>query len=140
MPRNPVPIMDRSVCPLFLRIREGSKPLEPGLTDEFQQFLEIPLPLAWMADDHGGPQDHSGDPFTKFPHQFPGPGPVYVAAHHGKHLVGNMLERDVEILADLWITRHLHQDILREIGRIGIVYPDPLDTIDGRETTYQFSE
>jgi hypothetical protein len=93
-----------------------------------------------MADDHGGPQDNFRYFVAQAAHKGADPLPVLRAVHHGKHLVGNMLERDVEILADLWITRHLHQDILREIGRIGIVYPDPLDAIDGRKTAYQFSE
>ena len=51
-----------------------------------------------------------------------------------------MLQRDVQILAHLRVVGHLLKHVLREIGRIRIVDPDPLYAVDLRESAYQFGK
>ena len=51
-----------------------------------------------------------------------------------------MLERDVHVFAHLGIAGHLFQDILREIGRIGIVNAQPLDAVHKGKLAKQLRE
>ena len=51
-----------------------------------------------------------------------------------------MLKRNVKVFADLRVISHLFQDILRKIGRIGIVNPYPFNSLDFRKFLNQFSK
>ena len=90
-----------------------------------------------MAYNHGSPERHTGNPLPELAHQFPGPCSVDLAAHHPKNLVRDVLQRDIEILADLGVGRHLIEHILREISGIGIMDTYPLNPIHSGEPAYQ---
>ena len=64
-----------------------------------------------------------------------------MAAQHGRELgVGDVLEGDIEVLADLGLGGHHLDDILGEGGRIGVVEADPLDAVDAAQPPQQFGQ
>ena len=60
-----------------------------------------------------------------------------MAAHIRKHNIRYVLKRNIQILADFGVRGHLLQDVLREIGRVGIMDAYPLDLRYLRELLYQ---
>ncbi len=51
-----------------------------------------------------------------------------------------MLQGDVQIGADLGVVSHLSEHVLREISRIGIMYPDPFYALHRGKFFNQFRE
>ena len=92
-----------AVRPFFFTVSECAQPFEAGLAAELEQFPELFLSLSGMPDYHSGAKDDSGDLRTQARNQFTRPGAVHMSSHIGKDYIRNMLERDVEILADFRI-------------------------------------
>ena len=60
---------------------------------------------------------------------------------HGRELgVGDVLERDVEVFADLGLGGHRLDHVLGEGGRIGVVEAHPLDAVDAAQAAQQLGE
>ena len=84
-----------------------------------------------MAYYHSGSQGNTRHSTAHFRNQLSGLGRVHVAVHPRKHVVGNMLERDVHIAAHFGIGRHNVYDVLREISRVGVVNPYAFNPVHG---------
>ena len=64
-----------------------------------------------------------------------------MAAVHRRQLgVGDVLEGDVEVFADLRFGGHHLDHVVGEGRRIGVVQPDPLDAVDAAEPAQQFGQ
>ena len=111
---------------LLFGVFESAEAFEAGLPYEIEELFEFARALPRMPHDERCPQHHSGHLAAQPFNESPRPGAVNIAVHAGKHFVGDMLERDVHVTADLGIVRHLPEDVLREALGIGIVDADPL--------------
>ena len=122
-------IIQRSVSVLLMRVTECTEPVKPVLTDEFKQLPVLFLRFAGMTGNHGGahrcvrqyPADISQQPLRSRT--------VMLAAHHLQNLVGNMLDRDINIPANLRILLHDLKYLHREACRVEIVQPDPFKAV-----------
>ena len=86
---------------LLLGIGEDPEAFEPHVTYELFQFCEIRFRFTGIADQQRRAQRQVGDRIPQFFDQRIGFG-LGVAAVHGRELcVGDVLERDVEVFADL---------------------------------------
>ena len=117
----------------LFRVHKCAQSFELGLTHEIEQFLEFYTAFSRMADNHGSTQHNARDALSHLSDECSCPCPVHMPVHVVKHLVGDMLQRNVHIPADLWVVRHLVEHILREIGRIRIMDTYPLDSVDLRK-------
>ncbi len=71
------------------------------LVDKGEQTLELLLGFAGKTDDEGGAQGHVGDAPADPGEQGTDRGRIDAAVHHAKNRVVDMLQGDVEVLADL---------------------------------------
>ena len=132
--------MSRSIRTLLLAIGESSEPFEACLTAEVQQLLKLLLSFSRMPDYHSGTKRDAGHAGPEFGHQMSCPGPVDMTAHIGEHNVGDMLQRDVEMLANLGVDSHLLEHVIRKICRIRIMNADPFDAGDVRQAAYKLCQ
>ena len=52
----------------------------------------------------------------------------YMAMHAGKHVIADMLQGNIEILADVWLIAHHIEQIEWELIWVSIMQTNPLDT------------
>ena len=129
--------MEGAVGAFFFRILEGAEALEAALTDEVEQVFEFGLAFAGMAHDERGAEDDAGNQGAHPGHQVARLPAVDAAPHHREDAVGAVLQRDVDVGADLRVVGHQAEHILRKAGGIAVVEPDPFDAVDLRELLQQ---
>ena len=93
-----------------------------------------------MAHYHCCTQHNARNFSAKAGDELAGPGPVDLAAHILQNHIRDMLERNVQILADLRIACHLLQHILRKAVRVRVVDTNPFDLLYLGQPLYEFSQ
>ena len=84
-----------------MRVFEDAHHVEAEVADELEQSIVIGLGFAGEAGDEGGADRHTRNPLAEFVQQ------VFllcagdVAAHGLEHAVGDVLERNVDVLDDV---------------------------------------
>ena len=122
--------MFRTVGTLFFRILEGAHPLELCPTDELLKLLEILFGFSRESHHERRTDMYSGHFGAHFLYQPHGLLLSSVAMHPAEHMVGNVLQGDVEIFAYIWLLPHHVEQFHRELVGIGIVQAYPSYTLD----------
>src|SRR5690606_8900107 len=104
--------------------------VKADLLDEGQQLLEILVGLSWKADDERAPQGDPGDPGADLFDEPVDQGPVSLAPHPPQDAVGRVLQRELDVLADLRLVRDDVDNLVAQVGRIRVEHPQPVDPLD----------
>ena len=95
-----------------------------------QQLRKILLGLPGESHDEVGADRHARNAAPERLDQPLHVRPPDLAPHAAKHRVGDVLERNVDILANLdFLFKHLDQRFAPGLG-VGVVHPDPFDPLD----------
>ena len=105
-------------CSFLFGISKCAKSLESCILYKLHKFIELLHAFSRMSHNHGSSKHNSRDLFTHLLYECTGPCAIYVPMHHVKHLVSNMLERNIHVSAHLRIIGHLVKNIFRKISRI----------------------
>ena len=125
---------------LLLGVGEDPEAVETHLADKVEQLRKVGLRLARIAHQQGRAQRQVGNCPAQTADQLHRLG-LRVAAVHGRKLgVGDMLEGDVEVFADLGFGSHHLDHVVGEGRRVGVVEADPRDPLDAAEAAQQLAE
>ena len=61
-----------------------------------------------------------------------------MAAHILQYIVVDVLKGDVKVVAHIGMSCHYVQNLIREFGRVGIVQPNPFDSVNFRHPVDKF--
>ena len=125
---------------LLLRVGEDAQPFETYLAHERQQFFEIGLRLARITHQQRRAQRDAGHLAAHFFHQRIGFRFVQPAPHAFELAVADVLERNIQVFADFRLIAHCADHVIGELGRIGIVKPEPFDSVDAAKPAQQVAE
>ena len=113
----------------FVGVLEYAQPLEAHVAYEITELLEFRFGLAGVADEHRGANADLRHPAADFRDQLPGLGLGDLAAHAVQDGVGGVLQRHIQVVANLFALGHHVEDLQRKLAGIGVVEADPLDTV-----------
>ena len=102
--------------------------------------MEVFLSLARESHHQSGTDMNARHTLTDGLEQFDGFLLAHVAMHSVEHIVADMLQSDVKILAYVWLLAHHIEQIKRELVRISIVQTDPLHTRNIRHAADEFGD
>ena len=125
---------------LLLGIGENPEAFEPYVPYELFQFCEIRFRFTGIADQQRRAQRQVGDRPPQFFDQRIGFGLGVVAVHGRELCVGDVLERDVEVFADLGLGCHGFDHLVGECRGVGVVEAYPPDTVDAAQAAQQFGQ
>src|SRR5262249_52817465 len=120
----------------FVGVVEDSEPVELRFVDELLQKIKVRGGLAGKADDEGGAQC---DPGNSGPGFFDGLEEDFssgAALHALEHIRRGMLQRYIEVFADVVVLRDGFEQAASDAIRIGVKEPEPtkaFDLCDGLE-------
>ena len=112
---------------LLARIREDADLVEAHLLDEVAQRVVLGIRLAREADDERRADRHAGDALAQLLDQRAHLLLCVGAAHAAQHGVVRMLQRQVDVLADLRLARNRLDELVAEVLRVAVERADPLE-------------
>src|SRR5438552_10945167 len=116
-----------SGCTLFIRIGECAHAFKLRFTTEVHQFLKILFCFAWEADNESGSQCDTRNAVAHATNQFLYKLSIARSLHSLEHPRARVLERDIDILADLRLLCYNIEHRIREPGGITVEKAHPLD-------------
>ena len=125
---------------VFLTIGKRAHALEACLAHKVEKLLEFLVALAREAHHEGGAQMQIGHLTAQPVDERQGLGLGDVPAHVGEHFIADVLQGYVEIAAHIRMLRHDGQYVVRELGGVGVVEANPLDTVDGSHLLNKFGQ
>ncbi len=125
---------------LLGRVGEASHAVETGLTHKLFQLLEFLEGLARIADDEGGADGHVGQLAAEGVDEAQGAFAVDAALHGTEDAGVDVLEWDVDVVADIGVAAHDLDGVDGEGGGVGVVETNPLGTALGGEAFEQLAE
>ena len=117
--------MEGAVGAFLLAVGECSHTLEACPLDKVDELLEVLFRLAGMAHHERGADVYAGHLSAQLLYQLIGLLAVDVPVHGAQHVVGAVLQGDVEIPAYIIMFAHDAQELHGEIGGVGIVQAHP---------------
>mmetsp|Transcript_21549 Transcript_21549/g.51418 ORF Transcript_21549/g.51418 Transcript_21549/m.51418 type:complete len:364 (+) Transcript_21549:465-1556(+) len=124
---------------VLLRVDKGAHPLEAEAPDKVHQVPVLLVCLAREAGDegraHGEPRDAAAQFVEEVLRVLP-----WRAVHREQHEVVDVLERHVDVLADLGVGGDLIDERLGEVGRVRVQNAYPAEALDGAEVPQQLGE
>ena len=102
--------------------------------------MKVFLGFARESHHQSGANMNARHTLTDGLEQFDGFLLAHVAMHSVEHIVADMLQGDVKILAYVWLLAHHIEQIERELVRISIVQTDPLHTWNIRHAADEFGD
>ena len=128
------------MCAFLLTVGECTHPVESGFPYEIHKLTEIILGFAGKAHHKRSAQAYAGN-LASYPlYKLTRLRSVEVAAHTVEHRIGNVLERDVKIFANVVAPGHHRKYVIREICRIGIMQTYPFHSLYIGHTVYKLRQ
>ena len=118
--------MRSAISILLFRIGEGPHPFEARPFDELEQLLEVLVRLARVSHHQCGTNMYARHPLAQRTYKIDGLLPGEMAPHVLQHMVGHMLQCDIQIPAHIRFFSHHLEEVIRELRRISIMQPYPL--------------
>ena len=109
----------------FLRVLEYADAVELGLFEEGEEFGEVFFGLAGEADDEGGADDEIRDACTHAGDQVADIGAIGLTLHCAEHLVGDVLERDVDVADHVFGLANRLNELVAPVSRVRVEQADP---------------
>ena len=109
------------IGPRLMRVDEGTHTIEADITDELQELLEVLLCLPWVTRHKGRTQVDTWHFLTHIAQEIIGLGLVTAATHSTEHRVADVLEGDIEVVADILALTHHGEDLTGEVCGISVV-------------------
>jgi len=119
---------------LLLAVGESSQSLKTDTANKLQKLLIVLLGLTGETNHESGAQMDAWHLGADGLDEVVGLLTGDMAMHGRKHGIGNMLEGQIEVFADIGPIAHHRQELHGEIGGIGIMEADPLDPLDIGDT------
>ena len=94
--------------------------VEADFPNEIEQTVETGFRFSRKSGDDGCPQGHTGKDLSRFFDPVRDPLSVCPSAHGLQDGIVDVLDRQIEITADLIRFGHGEQDVLRQMGRMGV--------------------
>lgn len=138
--RDVVGVVFGGVGAFFFAVSKGAHAVEAYGSNEVDEFGELLVGLAGEPDHECGADGDAGHLFAELADELVGLGLGGVAAHARQDAVADVLEGDVEVAAHVGVPAHHGQEVHREVGRIGVVQPDPFDTGDAGHAVDEFGQ
>ena len=113
------------MCAVLFAVGKGAHALEACPAGEIQQLLEGFVVLARMSDHESGADMYARHFLAESLDEGVGLLAGDMAPHGCQHGVGDVLEGDVEVAADVLVAVDDGQEFPGEVGRIGIVETNP---------------
>lgn len=112
---------------LLAGVRERAEAVKPRFLNVRAQLLEFRLRLAWEADDGGGADDYAGYLTAQTRYRVADNGAAAVAVHPTENVLGDVLYRNIDVLADTVVVAYLRYQLVGYLVRIEIEQPYPRD-------------
>mmetsp|Transcript_1202 Transcript_1202/g.3714 ORF Transcript_1202/g.3714 Transcript_1202/m.3714 type:complete len:241 (-) Transcript_1202:807-1529(-) len=124
---------------VLLAVREEPAAVEPEVLDKLDELCMILLALAREARNERRAQLQIWNPVPQAAEQRQS---VLLARslHPSQDALGNVLERDVNVLDDLVNLCYCIDEVLTEVARIAVEQPNPLYALDFCQLTEQITE
>ena len=125
----------------FLR-REGEHAgtLEAHVLDKLAQLLEVFFGLAREADDESGAKSDVWDMLAHIFHETYGLLFVHATAHGLQDVGADVLQGQVDVMADLGILAHQVKQLVGKAERIAVMQADPLEAVDVAKGLHQLHD
>ena len=117
--------MGSTIGSLFFRISKGSHTLKTLLTYKIHQFVKVFLSLTWETNHQCSTDMNSWHTLTDSLQEIYCLLLGHMTVHTGKHVITDMLQRYIKILADICFLAHHIEQIHRELIRISIMQSNP---------------
>ena len=114
----------------FIGVAEDAEPVEPGLANKLLQKLKIAERLAGEADDEAGAEGDAGDRGANLLEGLQEDLGARAALHSLENFGRGVLERHIEILADVVVFRDGLEQAAGDAVRICIEKPQPAQPFD----------
>ena len=121
-------------------IGEASHAVEAGLEEELFQFLEFGFGFARIADNKGGADADVGDEVAELLQELQGLFAVDATIHGVEQAGVDVLEGDVDIVADVRMLSDGLNGVDGERGRVGVVEANPWGAALGGEEVEKVAE
>ena len=108
--------------------------------DKFFQFVELFNRLARVAHNKGGADGCIGEERAELAEQLEGSFAVDAALHGGEDAAVDVLQGNVDIVADVVVALHYLDGVDGERGGVGVVEANPLGTGFGGKPFEQLAE
>ena len=125
---------------LLGRVGEASHAVEACLADEVFQLFEFLFALAGVADDKGGADGYVGQFGAELLEQAQGALAVDAALHGAEDAAVDVLQGDVDVVADVGVAHDGVDGVLGEGGGVGVVEAYPRGSAFGGEAFEQFAQ
>ena len=126
--------------PFLVRVGEHADVVERVVAEKRAQLVDIGLGFAGEADDERGAERDAGDPLANAREE-PVVGLARAGALHAlEHGVRRMLQRQIDVVADLVALRHRRERVFVNRRRVQIEEADPLEAVDRVQFAQQASE
>ena len=125
---------------VLLAVGKRAHALKSCLAHEVHQFLKFLLALSGEAHHQRGADVDARHLAAQACQQVKRLLTADVAAHVGQHLVADVLQGNIQIAAHVVAARHHGQDVIGELGGVGIVQPDPFHALDIGHAVYEFGQ
>jgi hypothetical protein len=112
---------------LFVRISEDADSVEFGRANELDQLFEVLVALAGKSHDEGRANGDAGHALSNAADQSLIRVAIPAPPHASQHAAAGVLERDVEVLADVRALGHHAQQLVGDRGRVAIHEANPFD-------------
>ena len=136
--RHIVLVVFGRVGSFLLGIGKGTHALKASPLGECYQFLKILIGLAGESYHQRRTDMDAGHFTAQALHQVVGFLLGDMALHAVEHVVADMLQGDVEVLADIFLLPHHPQQVPREMRRIGIVQSYPFHALNVGHLLHKF--
>ena len=125
---------------LFGGVGETAHAVETGLADKVFQFLEFLESFAGVADDEGGADGYVGQLMAEVLQEAESALAVDAALHGVEYTGVDVLQGDVDVVADVGVAADDVDGVEREGGRIGVVETYPGGTALGGQSVEEGTE
>lgn len=122
---------------ILLRVSEDAQSVEARSFDELHKFLVLFTGFRRVAGDKGGAQGDVGNGLADAFYHIIYIGCASATSHTLEDFVVDVLDGDVQIVAELRVFFHHIQDFEGEVERVGVVQTEPFDTFHLGESLHQ---
>ena len=125
---------------LFVAVGEHAQALKALGTHPVEELVEVGLGFAGIAHNERGANGDSGNLLAHCRQKLVGLGVRGSATHAFKHVVGDVLQRNINVAADLRILANHVEHVLGEARGKKIVQTNPLDSVHRAQRGYQLRQ
>ena len=127
-------------CAFFFAVGESAHSLKSHFFHEIHQVVKFFFALTRESHHQRSANVYARHLFAYALNQLDGFSLGDVALHIVEHLIGRVLQSDVEVFAHIIVLRHHGENVVRELGRVGVVQANPLHTLDLRHLVNQLRQ